>query len=146
MTGRWDLGYIQKGSWEQKECKHKLMRMCVELWVLQKGAAGEGRTGWQTCWNDMSPAQAVMLYSRYEGYMVCMVGRDAATYLHLSAPSWTHRNSNKKVSWLPWNNGAASVHGAVRRSPRQPPSAVCWERSSHSFPTWLYCLWDKREG
>lgn len=61
-------------------------------------------------------------------------------------PAGPTETVTKKVSWLPWNNGAASVHGAVRRSPCQPPSAVCWERSSHSFPTWLYCLWDKRKG
>lgn len=34
MTERWDLGCIQKGNEEWKECKHKLIWMHVELHVL----------------------------------------------------------------------------------------------------------------
>lgn len=57
----------------------------------------EGRTGWQTCWNGIQPAEVGVLHSWHEGYMVCMAGRDAASYLHLSAPIWTDQNSNKKI-------------------------------------------------
>lgn len=105
----------------------------------------EGRTGWQTCWNGVLPVEVGVLYAQHERYMVCMVGRDAANYLHLSAPIWTDQNSNKKIACLPWNKGAASVHREVRRQPNrevqllcQPASTICWERSSRSFPTWLY--------
>lgn len=42
MAEKWDLGCIQKGGEERKECKHKLMRMHAELWVLQRGEADRG--------------------------------------------------------------------------------------------------------
>lgn len=44
MTGRWDLGCIQKGN-EEQECKHKLTEQYGELQVLQRREADpESRT------------------------------------------------------------------------------------------------------
>lgn len=42
MTERRDLGCMQNGSEERKECKHKLMGMYAELRVLQRGEADRG--------------------------------------------------------------------------------------------------------
>lgn len=42
MTGRWDLGDIQKGNEERTECKRKLMGVHAQLWVLQREEADRG--------------------------------------------------------------------------------------------------------
>jgi len=87
MTETWDLGCIQNGSEEQKECKHKLMGMYAELRILQRGEVdrgGQDRLTDLLKWHGASRSRsAVLMTSSVHG----MHGRQGCCQLSASVSS-----------------------------------------------------------
>lgn len=134
------FGMYPKGRWRTERVQAQADEDACWTMGSAKGRSRQRRAG-----QDDRPAEMACCQQKWVCCTHDMKGTRYAWWagmlpanLHLSAPIWTNQNSNKKkIPCLPWNKGAASVHGAARNSqPKQEVQPLCQLRKV--FPLLLY--------